>query len=92
MEKKEMVAGQKYRGYGLINEYGEFEFIPEDTGSRRDTVKTLKTGNGFTVSYTSKSVLVHMKLSRKKKWPTAMLADLSEKFSNVFRVIKQHEM
>lgn len=92
MEKKEMRPGQKYRGYGLINEYGEFEFVPEDTGSRKDTVKLLKTGDGFSVSYTKRSVLVHMKLSRKKKWPQGILADLSDKFNNVFRVIKQHEM
>lgn len=92
MEKREMRPGQKYRGYGILNEYGEFEFIPEDTGSRKEAVKLLKQGDGYTVSYSKRSVIIHIKLSRKLKWPGEMLNEFVTKFNNIFKVVKTHEM
>ena len=39
--KRDMPVGQKVRGYGLLNEYGEFEFFPEQTGTRPTQMKLL---------------------------------------------------
>lgn len=91
MKKLELRPGTKYRGYGILNEYGEFEFIPEDTGSRKDNVKLLKSGDGFSVSYSKRSVIVHIKLNRDKGWPKGMLNDFCSKFNNAFSVIRDHE-
>lgn len=39
MKKIDLPVGKKVRGYGLLNEFGEFEFTPEQTGSRPDGMK-----------------------------------------------------
>lgn len=64
MKKIEMPVGQKVRGYGLLNEYGEFEFIPEQTGTRIGQVKLLKQGDNYTLSTTKKFVIVHLRLEK----------------------------
>lgn len=91
MKKKEMIPGQKYRGYGVLNEFGEFEFIPEDTGSRKDKVKYLKQGDGYSVTYTANNLLIHMKIKRKDKTIRDMLGEFVLKFNNIFDTIKNHE-
>lgn len=64
MKEKKLEVGVKYRGYGLLNEFGEFEFVPEDTGSRIGKVKAVTSGDGYSVSSTKKFVLVHLKVER----------------------------
>ena len=59
-----MPVGQKVRGYGLLNEYGEFEFIPEQTGVRLGQTKLVRQGENYTVSTTKKFVIVHMRLEK----------------------------
>lgn len=65
-QKLDFPVGQKIRGYGLLNEFGEFDFIPEQTGSRRGVTKVIKEGHMFVVSCTKKKVLVHMSLPRRR--------------------------
>lgn len=60
MTKKDFVVGQKVRGYGLLNEYGEFEFIPEQTGIRKGQQKLITQGDGYTLSETRDKVIVHI--------------------------------
>ena len=67
MKKKlDLVPGQKYRGYALLNEYGEFEFTPENTGSRAGAIKTIVQKDEYTLSSTKKFVIVHIRLDREK--------------------------
>lgn len=91
MAKKQLnlVAGQKYRGYGLINEYGEFEFTPEETGSRQGRVKKLTSGDGYDVSTTSKYVIMHIKVQRSKE-PMAMMRELMRITDNLITVIRKY--
>lgn len=63
-QKKDLQPGVKYRGYGLLNEYGEFEFIPEETGKNKGKRKMLKQGANYSVSLTRDSILVHINQSR----------------------------
>ena len=64
MKKVDMPVGQKVRGYGLLNEYGEFEFIPEQTGVRQGQTMLLKQGDNYTLSTTKKFVIVHLRLEK----------------------------
>lgn len=59
-----MPVGKKIRGYGLLNEYGEFDFIPEQTGVREGQVKLLFQGEDYTISTTKKLVVVHVRLEK----------------------------
>lgn len=65
IEKKEqMQQGVKYKGYGFINEFNEFQFIPEQTGSRSQQRKLVKEEDGFTVYKSAKSVIIHIRIDR----------------------------
>ena len=63
-KKIDLTPGVKYRGYGCINDFGEFEFVPEQTGSRKGQRRVMKMGNGYTVSETSNSILIHMNVQK----------------------------
>lgn len=90
-QKLEMEAGVKYRGYGFINEFGEFEFTPEATGSRQGSVKILKTGENFTVSYSSRSIIFHGRLERGLNM-IERIRKLTSMFNVIFQVIKEYEI
>lgn len=62
--KQTMEPGIKYKGYGYLNEFGEFEFMPEQTGSRAGQTKLVKAGDDYTVSTTKKSVIIHMRMDK----------------------------
>lgn len=90
-QKLEMEAGVRYRGYGFINEYGEFEFTPEATGSRQGSVKILKSGENFTISYTSKSVIIHGRIERSLD-PLSRIKKLTAMFNLVFQCIRDYDI
>lgn len=73
--KKDFPVGQKVKGYGLLNEYGEFEFVPEQTGSRKGQTKVIKSGEDYTLSSTKNSVIVHINI--KKDRSLAMIKRLT---------------
>lgn len=91
MKKLELKPGQKYRGYGLLNEFGEFEFIPEDTGSRKENIKTLKTGSGFSVSYSKQNLMIHIKIKHSKRKMSELVVEFATKFNQIVDIIKKHE-
>lgn len=62
--KEQMQQGVKYKGYGFINEFNEFQFTPEQTGSRSQQKKLVKEEDGFTVYKTTKSVIIHIRVDR----------------------------
>lgn len=76
--KLELQVGMKYKGYGLLNEFGEFEFIPEQTGSQKGRQKLLKQGDDYTVSTTNKSIVVHMRMDK-----DGTMLDRLKRFSNL---------
>lgn len=59
-KKKSLEPGVKYRGYGYVNEFGEFEFIPEEKGAHKGRRKLIKEGAGFSVSETKGLLIVHI--------------------------------
>lgn len=64
--KRDLPVGQKVRGYGLLNEYGEFDFIPEQTGIRKGKTKVVKQTQTFTLSETANCLLLHVNLEKQK--------------------------
>ncbi|MBR3380575.1 MAG: hypothetical protein IKG72_10775 [Bacillus sp. (in: Bacteria)] len=86
---RNMVPGQKYRGYGLLNEFGEFEFVPEETGSRKGRVKLVTQGNGYAISMTNKNIIVRININRKGT-VLSRYKDLMSKVSEVLERIKEY--
>lgn len=64
MQKMEFAVGQKIRGYGLLNEFGEFDFIPEQTGIRQGETKLIKSTDEYTISETKKKVIIHVRIEK----------------------------
>lgn len=65
-QKIDFEPGKKYPGYGILNEYGEFEFIPEQTGSRKGTMKQIKQTKEYTLSQTKKKIIIHICMEKEK--------------------------
>ena len=90
-KKKDMVPGVKYRGYGYLNEYGEFEFIPENTGSRQGRKKLLKQGESYTISTTNAHVVVHM-LIQKETERLKLAKEFMQVVNEVLMVLRDYEI
>lgn len=88
-KKQELPVGQKVKGYGLLNEYGEFDFIPENTGSRAGRTKLVKQGENYTISTTNKVIMVHLRLEKKKG--IELLQGLMAMWNEIFNVIRNYE-
>lgn len=85
-----MEVGQKYKGYALLNEFGEFEFTPEDTGSRAGVIKKVTTGNGFEVCSTSKYILFRVKIRRAGN-VFSRLQELMLRVDDLLNVVRKYE-
>lgn len=88
-KKQELPVGQKVKGYGLLNEYGEFDFIPENTGSRAGRTKLVKQGENYTISTTNKVIVVHLRLEKKRG--IELLQGLMAMWNEIFNVIRNYE-
>lgn len=63
-QRLELKTGVKYRGYGYLNAFGEFEFTPEQTGSRQGRRKLVKEGDCYSIAETTNSRIVHISLPK----------------------------
>lgn len=64
-KKIDLPPGKKVKGYGMINEFGEFEFTPEQTGSRMGKYKIVKECDCYSIGTTDKLIIVRVKQDRK---------------------------
>lgn len=62
---KEMKPGVKYKGYGFINEYNEFQFTPSEIGSRKEQKILIKEDKNSSVYRTNNYIIFHCKVERK---------------------------
>lgn len=82
-------VGQKVKGYGLLNEFGEFDFIPEQTGIRQGQTKLVKQGDNYTVSETKKAVIVHVRLDKKES--LGMISDFCKVVNVLLQTFRDYE-
>lgn len=77
--KKEIKVevGVPLRGYGTLNSYGEWTFVPEQTGSRAGRIKKVKDGDCYTLSSSKEKVIIHITI------PRASALDLIKSFMGV---------
>lgn len=62
--KKELIPGKRYKGYGVLNEYGEFMFEPEETGAHAGREKVIFASQGLRISETKKLIMVKFNLEK----------------------------
>ena len=82
-----MIPGKRYRGYGFINDYKEFCFEPERTGSHAGQIKEVVVRDGIRVSESKKLVIVKLNIDRQpdKLAYLKVLARMYNVLSNIFQ-------
>lgn len=91
LKKGQLEVGKRYRGYGSLNEYGEFSFEPENTGSRAGVMKQIAVRDGVNLSHTKDNIIVHMKI-RKSKTQREYLRDIMQKVDVLLGLLKEYEI
>lgn len=86
-----MKEGVKYAGYGYINKFHEFQFIPAQKGKNEGKKNLVKEGEGWSVYTTEDNIILHMKVSRKSK-PSETLSAYLEKQDNILRVLREYDL
>ena len=87
----EMKQGVRYRGWGYVNEYREFVFEPEQTGSREGVVKAICTRDGVRLSQTRENLLVYLKV-KKSSDKLELIKRILGKFNIVNQLLNEYEI
>ena len=89
MKEKKMEVGVKYKGYGMLNAFGEFEFTPEATGSRVGQIKAVKETGSYKLSTSKNFVLIHLKLERASSLD--LIKELMNIVNNLIQDFKKYD-
>lgn len=90
-QRLELQQGVRYRGYGYINDFGEFEFTPEQTGSRQGRRKLIKEGDCFTISETSSVRIFHLTIPKKYSG-VALIKEFLTIMNKIVCVLRDYEI
>lgn len=90
LQKQEMPVGTKVRGWGLLNEYGQFDFTPEQTGVRQGTVKRIKEGENFSLSETKDRIIVHVSF-KKQGTKLKNLAEFCKQIDELIKFFNEYD-
>lgn len=92
-KKEEMKPGVKYKGYGFINEFKEFCFQPEATGSQAGREKMVKAWPDamVTVKETKNYLIITIKEEKTQDEPSRARS-LMKKFNLLFNFLKNYEI
>jgi hypothetical protein len=93
LRKEEMKVGVKYKGYGFINEFKEFCFQPEATGSQAGREKMLMNWPDelMTIKETKNYLIISMK-EPKESQEAERARSLMAKFNLLFNFLRTHEV
>lgn len=89
--KTTMQPGKRYRGYGYINEYKEFCFEPENTGSREGVIKAICTRDGIGVSETRDHLLIRIKMPKCGNL-LDRLRELAKVYNKIVKILREYEI
>lgn len=89
--RKEMLVGVRYKGYAVLNEFGEFEFTPENTGSQQGRQKVIKSGEDFSISETRTKLLIRLVI-RKNKTQMENIFAVANIFDKILRIFRNYEI
>lgn len=64
MKKIQLIPGQKYKGYAILNEFGEINFTPAQIGSKPDAKKIIVEAEDHTLYTTKNWLIVSFKLEK----------------------------
>lgn len=89
--KEAMVPGRRYRGYGYVNEFKEFCFEPEATGSREGVIKAICTRGGVGISETRQYLLIRVKMAKCTNL-LDRLRELARAYNEIVKILREYEI
>lgn len=89
--KETMVPGKRYRGYGYVNEYKEFCFEPENTGSRAGVIKAICNREGVGISETQNYLLIRIKMPKCTNL-LDRLKELAKVYNQIVKIFREYEI
>lgn len=89
--KETMVPGKRYRGYGYVNEYKEFCFEPENTGSREGVIKSICNREGVGISETQKYLLIRIKMPKCTNL-LDRLKELAKVYNQIVKIFREYDI
>lgn len=91
LKKGAMIPGQRYRGYGFINEFQEFCFEPENKGAHAGRVKAIFTREGISVSETKNLIMIKFNLEKKGS-KLEYLQELTRVYNYIFKFLQDYDI
>lgn len=88
--KIELIPGKKYRGTGCLNEYGEFDFTPENKGSKPNNMKLIKETEDFSLYESKDMIKVSVKIPKLSK-KSELISQFMKSFTNAVVELKNYD-
>lgn len=89
MKKVNLEPGVKYKGYAMLNEYGEIQFTPEQTGVNKGKFKIVKETDSYTIATTTKFVIMRERIEKKNGLP--LIQDFMKTVNAILTDLRQYE-
>lgn len=86
-----MQPGVKYQGYGIINAFREFQFIPTQKGANEGRMKIVKQGENWSVHSTRDNIIIHLKIPRMAK-PIERITEFLKVQQQVMDILKEYDL
>lgn len=90
-KKSEMIPGKRYRGWGFLNEYREFCFEPEETGSREGVIKQICSRDGISLSETKGNLLIRVKVPKEPN-KAILVSNILRKVNSISKLIYEYDI
>lgn len=90
LQKQDIPVGVKVRGWGLLNEYGQFDFTPEQTGVRQGKVKKVAEGDNYSISETKDRVIIHCSF-KKKETNIENVVEYTKIFDLILNILRNYD-
>lgn len=90
LKKLDLAVGVKIRGYGIMNEYGEFEFTPEETGKHAGRIKLVKRDDNWSIHESERFLFFRMRIA-KSGGRLKILTNLFYEMDNIIHSIKKYD-
>lgn len=90
MKKIKLEPGIKYKGYAVLNEFGEINFTPSQVGSRPDSKKIIVEESDHTIYNTKNWILVSLRIKKDLPYVKRITA-LMEVVDNVMKNFRKYE-
>ena len=90
-KKFDFPVGKKVKGYGLLNEFGEFDFFPEQTGSHPNSMKVIVDNPNFTIYRCKKKLKVVLNLETSQN-RIELFQQFASKYNKVLNFLMNYEV